>query len=141
MDEEVRADVMHGLVTAHAADLLVDAPALAGGIAGPDEGLGGRRRPAASAAARRAAVVGFLVSWGRAESALPGFAHAVLILKVQLQPEPGARRQSLGVDFRGEVTGFRGQGSTNGSAEAVASTQELPGVVDGVEGGGETSGS
>jgi hypothetical protein len=48
MDEEIRPVAQHGRVGAHAAAGLVDAPALAGGIAGPDERDG-------TAVARRAA--------------------------------------------------------------------------------------
>ena len=48
MDEEIRPVAQHGRVGAHAAAGLVDAPALAGGIPGPDERDG-------TAVARRAA--------------------------------------------------------------------------------------
>src|SRR6476661_3777019 len=92
---------MHGRVAAHAADLLVDAPALAGGVATPDETL-------AAGGAAAAELPGFRCG---AERALRGLAGvAVGVLKVQAQREAGAGGQVLGVDLGGEV-GRLGRGA------------------------------
>jgi len=100
VQEEVGPAAAHRLVHPHPAEVGVDAPALAGGVAAPDEA-----HVALRAAHRRALEVPDL---RLAELARPpGFREgdAVVVLL--------ARRQEVELDLRGEVCGLRCQRPAN----------------------------
>jgi hypothetical protein len=88
VDEEIRLGGMHGCIAAHSADLLIDAPALARCISGPDEALasttGGTSRSRAGTATPTAGCC--------TECALPGFTEvSVTAFEVKSQIETGTR--------------------------------------------------
>ncbi len=129
VDEEIGLRSVHGFVAPHAAEFLVDAPALTGGVAGPHEGLPVRRRTAASARVFSAVVVLSVGGTRRcAEGATHCLAWTILILEGQFQRETCACGKALGMDFGGEVAGVRGQRSADGPAETVASAKDLTGA-------------
>jgi hypothetical protein len=102
VDEEVRPRFTHGLVDAHAADGRVDAPALAGGVAGPQEAhIAALRRRRAELARHRLA-------------ARP---LGVQVLEVRAHEDVRVGRQAGEVDARGEVAGLeRVRAPQNGAA-------------------------
>jgi hypothetical protein len=96
VDEEVGAGAAHRLVSAEAAAALVDAPALAGGVARPQEAhVAARRRRGAEAAED---------GGGNAAAGIrPLEGHAV--------EDVGVRRQPRQVRPRREVARLRGEGA------------------------------
>ncbi len=90
LNEEVRMALAHGFVDAHAAEVGIDAPALAAGIAAPDE-TDIPRAPGCSA-----------------QMAHPGFAAGMVagVLETGAVEDRLIRRQPTQIDTRGEVESF-----------------------------------
>src|SRR4029453_7968423 len=136
-DEEIRARCVHCLVATHAADFLIDTPALPGGVPGPPEGLRGRRRPAASAPVFRTAVPRRIRR--RSECPPDCLAEAVLVLEVKFKGEAGSSRKSFGMDLGGEVAGFGSERALDGAAESVASPQDFASVIHCLQPGAQSA--